>query len=228
MMKIFIDIETLPTNDGSMIAELRASITAPGQYKKPESIADWMKENLDQATAEKISKTSFDGLYGRIACIAWAFDNDEIQSTIATDSECDALNRLYDSLREFVKISYVGGSFSSPVVIVGHNIAGFDLPFMKHRSIINSIRPQPDILKAMNAKPWDDCISDTMLMWSQDREKRVSLDKLCMAFGIPGKDGFDGSMVAETWNIDPQKVIDYCKADVQKTRDVYRRLTWSS
>ena len=64
------------------------------------------------------------------------------------------------------------------------------------------------------------------LMWSPDREKRVSMDKLCKALGIPGKDGFDGSMVAATWPVDPQKVIDYCKQDVERTRQMYKRLTF--
>jgi hypothetical protein len=78
----------------------------------------------------------------------------------------------------------------------------------------------------MNARPWDKCIADTMLMWSSDREKRVGMDKLCLALGMDGKGDFDGSMVAATWPIDPQKVADYCKADVERTRALYRRMSF--
>jgi hypothetical protein len=63
-------------------------------------------------------------------------------------------------------------------------------------------------------------------MWSQDREKRASMDKLCKAFGIEGKGDFDGSMVAATWPVDPQKVVDYCCADVERTRALYYRMTF--
>lgn len=226
-MNLYFDIETLPTVDPTVIAELESTITAPGQYKKPESIAEWMNENGEIAKRELICKTSFDGMYGRVACISWAFDDGEICSTLPTDNEAEAMGRFYDAVREAAIVDYHGGNTSAQLVIVGHNVAGFDLPFLKHRSIIHGIKPQQAIRKAMNAKPWDSCIADTMLMWSPERDKRVSLDKLCRALGIAGKDGFDGSMVAETWPVDPKKVIDYCRDDVERTRASYKRMTWS-
>ena len=217
-LKLTFDIETLPTNDAEIISAFEATITAPGQYKKPESIAEWMEANKDQALKELVAKTSFDGLYGRIACIAWQIEDQECFSTLATDDEATSIRRFYNAIEDCkFELSYCG-----------HNIAGFDLPFLKHRSMILNIKPPADIRRAMNAKPWDGCISDTMIMWSPDREKRVSLDKLCRAFGIDGKGDFDGSMVAETWPIDPQKVIDYCKDDVRsRTREVYKRMTFA-
>lgn len=112
-------------------------------------------------------------------------------------------------------------------VFCGHNIAGFDLPFLKARSIILAVKPPSVLIKAMNAKPWDICIADTMLLWNPDSQKRASMDKICKAFGIDGKDDFDGSMVAETWPVDPQKVIDYCEDDVRRTRAMYKRMTFS-
>ena len=228
-MNIYIDIETLPSSDPQFIADVAATITAPGQYKKPESIAEWLAANKEQATKELVSKTSFDGLYGSIACIAWAFDDNPVQvvGVVGDQTEAQILAYFYDSVRELIRVEYHGGNTTTGLTVVGHNVAGFDLPFMKHRSIIHGIKPQPDIRKAMNAKPWDSCIADTMLMWSADREKRVSMDKLCKAFGIAGKGDFDGSMVADTWPVDPIKVMEYCKDDVSRTRAIYKRLTFS-
>ena len=77
----------------------------------------------------------------------------------------------------------------------------------------------------MSAKPWDGCIADTMLLW--DAKAFASMDKLCKAFGLEGKGDMDGSKVAETWLADPQKVIDYCKCDVERTRELYKRLTFA-
>jgi hypothetical protein len=34
-------------------------------------------------------------------------------------------------------------------------------------------------------------------------------------------------MVAATWPVDPKKVIDYCCADVERTRALYKRLTFA-
>jgi len=214
-MILFTDIETLPTNDQSVIDALAETITAPGNYKKPESIAEWMEQNKSAALKELVAKTSFDGLYGRIACLAFADDDEEICATLPTDSEGDAIQRFYDLVPD-----------RGTMTMCGHNIHGFDIQFLKHRSIILGIKPPLPIQRIMKAKPWSEEIADTMLMWSDSREKRVSLDKLCRALGIPGKGDFDGSMVADTWPTDPQKVIDYCKDDVERTRQVYYRLTF--
>ena len=226
-MNIYLDIETLPTTDPDIIKELASKITAPAQYKKPESIAEWMAENKERMTKEAVAKTSFDGLYGRIACICYAFDDGEVY-VVDDDDESVLLANLYSHISDMTSKPYHGGVMDMDAVFIGHNLAGFDLPFLKHRSVINRVKPVPTILKAMSAKPWDNCISDTMLMWSQDREKRVSMDKLCRAFGIPGKCDFDGSMVAETWPVDRQRVIEYCKDDVIRTREIYKRITWKS
>lgn len=227
-MIITIDIETLPTNDAEIITSFADNIKAPATHKKPETIAAWMAENKEQAIADAVAKTSFDGLYGRIACICYAFDDGEVN--IVTGNEADMLKAFYTHVRAVTEVqspAVIDRTVFIDTVICGHNIAGFDLPFLKHRSIILGVKPCAPILKAMNAKSWDSCIADTMLLWSSDREKRASMDKLCKAFGIPGKGDFDGSMVAATWPTDPQKVIDYCKDDVRRTRAMYKRLTWN-
>ena len=216
MTILHFDCETLPTDDASVIAELAETIKAPGNYKKPESISEWMEENKELELAKLVSKTSFDGMYGRIACIAFAFDDEEILATLPTDSDGDAIQRFYDVLPD-----------KNSLTFCGHNIHGFDLPFLKHRSIILGIKPPKSIMSAMNAKPWADEIADTMLMWNESKEKRVSMDKLCKALGIPGKGDFNGSMVAETWPKDPMKVIEYCRDDVARCRVIYKRITFS-
>ena len=228
-MILFLDLETLPTTDADTIAGIAASIKAPATHKKPETIAAWMAENKEQAIADMVAKTSFDALYGRIACICYAFDDHEVFSVDMNSSgnEKTMLEHFYTHVFDIATVEHNTGLAEMPLTIVGHNVAGFDLPFLKHRSLINSVKPPSQILKAMSAKPWDSCIADTMLMWSSDSQKRASMDKLCRAFGIAGKGDFDGSMVAETWPTDPGKVIDYCRQDVERTRQIYKRLTWS-
>ncbi len=228
-MLLTFDIETLHTNDAAVIADMEKTISAPGQYKKQESIDEWLKENKASALKELVGKTSFDGLMGRIACISWAFDDNDIQSTRATDTEDEVIAAFYDAIDDAAQFKHPHGSSKFEVIFCGHNVAGFDLPFLKHRSIIHKIKPPQELQKAMNAKPWDGCIADTMLMWSSDSQKRASMDKLCEAFGIKGKEGFDGSMVNEEWvNGDRSKVIEYCKDDVRRTREIYKRITFSA
>jgi predicted PolB exonuclease-like 3'-5' exonuclease len=221
-MNLTLDIETLPTNNQELIAEFRASITAPGQYKKADSIKEWLDANLETETASKVAKTSFDGLYGSIACICYAIDDESHVSFVSSheDGEKKMLENFFNHLIDL--------SYRKPLTVIGHNVAGFDLPFLKHRCILNGVKPIKSIVDAMNAKPWDSCIADTMLMWSNDREKRVSLDKLSKALGIGGKGDFNGSMVAHAWdNGEYEKVIKYCQNDVTLTRNVYHKLIWS-
>lgn len=222
------DIETLPTTDAEVIASLAETVKAPGTLKKPESIAAWMEENRESAAAELVAKTSFDGLYGSIACICYQFDDGEVFSVDCNTSgdENTMLEHFYSHVFDMVCTEYHGGIASQNLTVCGHNIAGFDLPFLKHRSIILGVKPPVALLKAMNAKPWDTCIADTMTLW--DSQKRASMDKLCKAFGLEGKGDFDGSMVAETWPVDHQKVIDYCKDDVRRTRAMYKRMTFDT
>lgn len=226
-MELFLDIETLPTDDAEIIAELEASIKPPANYSKPETIAKWMEENKAQALKEAVHKTGLSGLYGSIACICYAFDDGEIYSVDCRDGEKNMLEDLYSHVLDMAGMSGHQRTIYQPVTVIGHNVIGFDLPFIKHRSIISQVKPIEPFIKAFDAKPWGNEVKDTMLMWSADREKRTSMDKLCRAFGIKGKGDFDGSQVAETWPNDPQKVIDYCKDDVERTRLMYRRLTFS-
>jgi hypothetical protein len=225
-MLIYLDIETMPCTDPAVIADIHASVKPPATYKKAESIEAWLKDEGEKAKADAVSKTSFDGLYGRICCICYAFDDGEVYSESGDDEKL-LLENFYRHVFDVTTTNLHEGFVYMPLTIVGHNVAGFDLPFLKHRSIINQVRPPKQILDAMSAKPWDKCIADTMLMWSSDSQKRASMDKLCKAFGIAGKGDFDGSMVASTWPVDPQKVVDYCKDDVRRTRTIFQRITFS-
>lgn len=225
-MKLYLDIETLPTTDQEVIEELRQSISAPANYSKPETIQKWMEENAANALADKIAKTSFDGMYGSIACICYAFDDGEIHSVDCHDGEKKMLEDFYSHVFDQTTTSLHHGFATHRVVMVGHNVAAFDMPFIKHRSIINQVTPIDCFIKAFAAKPWSEEIADTMLMWSSDPHKRGSMDRICRALGLGGKGDFDGSMVAATWPVDPHKVIDYCKQDVERTRQMFKRITF--
>ena len=228
-MIITLDIETLPTTDPEVIACFADSIKAPATHKKPETIAQWRAENKEQAIKDAVSKTSFDGLYGSIACICWMIDDgpDVFSVSVKDMDERTMLETFYSYVESQTSVEHFQGHALIDLVVCGHNVAGFDLPFMKHRSIINRVKPTGSILKAMNASKYSPLIADTMLMWSSDPQKRASMDRLCKAFGLDGKGDFDGSMVADTWPVDPDKVISYCEDDVLRTREIYKRITFA-
>ena len=214
---LFFDIETLPTTDKKVIERIAALIKPPAKYTKKESIDAWMAENYELELKEKIHATGMQAAYGSVACIAAKFGEYEF----CTEEDMDEK----DSILSFY--GWIDNTKSD--TFSGHNIAGFDLKFLKQRSMILGIKPPKSILKAMNAKPWDDCIKDIMLMWDSDKNKMASLEMMCWWFGVKhGMPDMDGSMVAETWPVDPQKVIDYCICDVKAEREIYYKMMFET
>jgi predicted PolB exonuclease-like 3'-5' exonuclease len=212
-MNIYIDIETLPDQLDGAIDRIKETLSPPGTLKKAESIAAWYKDKAPAAAEEKYLKTSLDGLYGQILCIGIAVDDNE-PVCIRECSEKVMLLAMYEIL----------GKCVAPLII-GHNILKFDLPFIKHRSIINSV--QPTVLMPDSRFNNSDAY-DTMQGWA-GFNNYVSLDNLCFAFGIESpKDGIEGSKVWEYVQAGKEhEVFVYCKRDVAATREVYKRLTFS-
>ena len=220
MTIIYLDLETIGTDDESVV-----SVKPPGNLRKAESIAKWEAEEKPQAIKEALAKTAFDGTYGRIVCAGLAIDDGPLQSFVG-DTEEALIRGLFHAIKEAAAIDYHGGR-TDQAVFVGHNIAGFDLPFLRKRSIILGILP-PSVLP-LNAKPWDKTIYDTMAQWDSDRDKRISLDRLCKALGIESPKGeIDGSMVGEYFRAGRiAEIAEYCRKDVAAVRQVYKRMIFA-
>ena len=112
-------------------------------------------------------------------------------------------------------------------LFVGHNILDFDLRFIYQRSIIHQIKPSRDLpfARFRNAP-----IYDTMQEWSKWGREHASLDTLSKALSIPSpKESLDGSKVYPYYRAGKlAEIIEYCKRDVDSTRQVYRRLTFTN
>ena len=211
---VYTDLETIGSDDPEVIAEIAAGITAPGNYKKPESIAEWEAQNKPALVQEALKRTSFDGGLGRIICIGFAV-NDAVPLTFVGE-EKDILVSFYSALGQIEE--------NSPKVLVGHNLIGFDLRFLYQRSVVNGIRPPAYI--NFNARSWDKTVNDTMLMWNPDRDKRVSLDRLCRILGVPSpKTEMDGSKVWEYYKEGRiEEIRSYCAGDIVSTRMCHRKM----
>lgn len=211
MTTLFFDIETIPTDLPWVIEDLRANIRPPSNYSKPETIEKWMAENAESAFEGKLHATGLDGSYGRICCIGYAFDDEPVQ-TIGTHLQLTERTILADFASEL--------SGKRITKIVGHNVAEFDLQFLKKRAIINCAK----IDLPFDAKPWDEKIYDTMLKW--DAKKSIGLDKLARVLGIEGKQGMDGSMVWDYYKAGRHaEIAEYCADDVRITRELYKRMS---
>jgi hypothetical protein len=220
-MNIFLDIETTPCQLAGVRDEFIANVRPPATYKKQESIDAWLTENREIEGDEAWRKTSFDGALGHVCVIGLAI-GDATPITFLSESifdETEMLKDFYSYFDDACKYWHLTPTF------VGHNLIEFDLKFLFQRSVVLGVKPSQYI--PFHAKPWDDNVYDTMQKWGAQRGG--SLDKITKACGLGGKGDMDGSMV---WNAVKDgrilEVAEYCKKDVELTRELYKRMTFQA
>ncbi len=109
-------------------------------------------------------------------------------------------------------------------LIVGHNIIGFDLPFIFQRCLVNGIvvKPFVDLSEFRPA-----AVYDTMRAWWLGGRNRVALDDLAWALAIESSktSEVEGSRVFELYQAGKlAEIREYNLNDVRVTRKVYERM----
>jgi hypothetical protein len=251
-MKFVIDIETCPSQDLGVLHAFRESVSqnfkAPSTLTKEQAAADlgitdkdtikftskdsllaqWAErfktEATETAAQDLWRKTSFDGASGHICVIGVSIDDQPPVSIYRDDWHASEATVL----REFFSLvdSVCADSPNVQPTFIGHNVIGFDLRFIYQRAVVLGVKPSHNV--PFNARPLGDRAAfDTMTAWA-GFGNRISLDKLARALKVGGKGDIDGSMV---WDYVKDgrisEVADYCKNDVELTRAVYKRMTFS-
>lgn len=219
-MKVVLDIETIqasqeewarlvgidwtPRESGEGDADLFAHAETQEQRKKEE---------------ERYERSAFDGTFSRIACIGLLVFSDSMKPQEAVcwygADEAGLLRRFWARLGEL-----------RPSLFITHNGLGFDLPFLKKRSIIHQVKPSMDVnLARFRTEP----VYDTMAVWSNwDMRGWVKLDVLARALRVETKSG-SGKHVADMWKQGRGKAIaEYCLQDTYVTYACYQRMTFRS
>ena len=107
---------------------------------------------------------------------------------------------------------------------VGHNILGFDLPFLLRRSIIVGVSVPSFLRPKLGGRYWPDFWIDTMDVWKAgDYRATISLDRFCKASGLSGKNG-SGEFFSELMKEDKQKAIEYLENDLAITKELADRV----
>lgn len=197
MKKLFLDIETLPAPDN--FQEILRFLHAKKKKKKEEDFEQYLL------------RTSFDGAFGRILCLGYAFDNEEVKILYEQGDEKEILKKFW-------------GIAKTADLFVGHNIMDFDLRFIYQRSVALGVRPTRELSFARyKSEP----IFDTMKEWVKWAPKDdIGLEALALALGLDSpKQGIDGSQVYIFYkNRRIREILDYCKADVETTRAIYKKM----
>lgn len=219
-MNLYLDIETIPSQSPEVHAQIAESITPPGNYKKPESIAQWEAEQKPALVKEAIARTALDGSTGHVCCIGWAIDDNPPYALNWVQGDPIGEVSILDM---FISecVARIDDPFHVPTII-GHNVINFDIRFLWQRAIILGVKMPAWFPR--DPKPWSGEVFDTMTAFA-GHGNRIGLDRLCRALGLPGKEDIDGSMVGDLWAAgEYNRISEYCRADVDRTRAVHKRM----
>lgn len=201
---MFLDIETVPADEG------KKEILLDLYHRRQEKNS---KNSREQTFEEYLESTGLDGTFGRVCCICYAIDAGPV-TTLSRD-EKDMLEKFWAAAQNVD-------------LFVGFNIIDFDLRFIYQRSVIFGIRPTTELNFArFRSHP----IYDVMHEWSRwSNLGRTSLHGLAKALGLqsPKEGDVEGKDVARAYKAGRLKEIcEYCAKDVEATRQIYKRLTFS-
>ncbi len=215
-MKMVLDIETIPASKEEW-ARLAGVTIRSNEEPAADLFAQADEEARRRDEEELYAKSAFDGTYARIVCIGAVFLSDDLEPRGATcwfgANEKELLQRFWQRVGK-----------ERPALWITHNGLGFDLPFIKKRSIIHQVRPTIDVnLARFRTEP----VYDTMAVWSNwDSRGWVKLDTLARALGVETKSG-SGNQVLPMWERGAAKDIAlYCLHDAYVTYACYTRMTF--
>ena len=216
-MKVVLDIETLqaPREEWARITgcvpQLDPSCIEGAEDLFTRSEAEERKKNED----DLYERSSFDGTFSRILCIGMIVLSEAMEPQGAVSwygsNEKELLRRFWGKLAQL-----------RPSLFITHNGLGFDLPFIKKRSVIQQVKPSCEIpLGKFRTEP----VYDTMAVWSNwEMRGWVKLDVLARALNVETKSG-SGKQVAEMWARGQGKdIADYCLQDTYVTYACYCRM----
>lgn len=206
MKKLFFDIETVPAPSEQhdvlrKLYEKRQARTRNGEFK--------------QSFDDFVLSTSFSGTFGRLVCVALAADDEP--ADVLWGEETEMLRGFWSAARNKDRL-------------IGHNIYDFDFPFLIKRSRVLGIKPSVRTnIPRYRQEPLYDTLQEWN-MWSSSRTGTSSLDALAKAMGLPtSKDDLDGSQVWPAYQAGKiEEICEYCKKDVELTRQIYRRMEFES
>lgn len=186
-----------------------ASIVRLEEIKAGE--AAWRKDAMDRAALSPLT--------GQVLAIGYQQDTGPPVLDVVGNGngfeEPMLLERFWIRVKQFAK---------TDETLVGHNILGFDLPFLIRRSWLLGVDVFPGIFQGRYFN--ERLFSDTMRLWGCGNNRDfVSLDTLARAFGVGGKpEGIDGGMFADLLKTDREAAKAYLRNDLDMTAMVAERM----
>ena len=166
------------------------------------------------------NKAGLHAEYAKAVCVSFGYykgEKEEIMSVYGDDEQ--------DILKKVAIV--MNNSDGQGMILGGHNIERFDIPFLWKRMLINGIKP-PNCLNYIDKKPWDIKLFDTAKVWGGGsyKESFTSLDTITAALGIESpKKNMHGHEVHERYySGDLELIKTYCEGDVKATMQIANKI----
>lgn len=219
-MKVVLDIETIQASREKW-SRLLGKDSSSNEVELGEEEVDLFTvgaaEERRRTEDEQYAKSAFDGTFSSIVCIGLLEFSDQMEPRGAVawygGNEQELLRQFWSRLAQ-----------SRPSVFITHNGLGFDLPFIKKRSIVHQVKPSMEInLAKFRTEP----VYDTMAVWSNwDSRGWIKLDVLARALNVDTKSG-SGEQVATMWEKGQGvELARYCLQDTYVTYACYSRMNF--
>lgn len=213
MLKLYVDIETVPSPTVPSLEELESQ--APKTMKKADTIKAWAEENQEQ----EYRKQALDSMQGEILAIGYAF-NDADPVCLIRGEGLSTEAELLEVFEQAVEgnMAKFGNVFP---VWIGHNIKTFDLPWIWRKALKYRLHA---LAKRIPRGRYDKGVEDTLELWAANYKDCVSLARVAEFLGVGGKmEGMAGGQVFDAWKAgELAKIAAYCSQDVALVRDIHR------
>jgi len=217
---IYFDLETV--SQFSSLDELKEY--NPRLYKCWEKREEYYRKvysdmkDLD-SNSIYMDKSPLEAEFGKIICASFGVLEDNNQKRFINICTEDETSLLESCKKILINSEHKGFR------MCGHNIKGFDIPYLGKRMIYNKITP-PSSLILINKKPWKINVVDTTEFFSFGNTlqgKYLGLELLACSLGVESpKVEMEGSKVNSTYWIekDLEKIKRYCELDVDSVIEV--------
>jgi hypothetical protein len=220
---LFIDVETVGIEpDWESLVKNRKELSF--QF---ENYFDWFQKRFPEDADKPISqmfvnRSALVPEFGRIACVSVAFVTDKGETRMQSFSDIDEKKLLVEVQKLLKKVGELG------FFLCGHNVKGFDIPYIAKRMIMNGILP-PKILPGHDTKPWEVRAFDTKEFWQYGGYGSIaSLELMCVCLGVESSKTMEvtGNKVHEAFWVkkDIEGIVKYCEKDVSVLIDVIEKI----
>ncbi|MGL4582299.1 MAG: 3'-5' exonuclease [Flavobacterium sp.] len=167
----------------------------------------------EEVIAKYLRYAPLNANFGKIVCISLAvFDvpnNMIVTTSFFEGKEYDIIESVVNMIRD------------NKLLLAGHNIIGFDMPYIRKRYHALGAHYKKEYYGAVNdsgAKPWDleKVMFDTMAIEKGTAYENSSIAELCFVYGLSNpKDSVKASQVSELYyKGEISKIAEYCEGDV--------------